>query len=95
MYIVVRTYSGPGAEELFDLLESRKAELEPLIRSVEGFVSYTLARTGDGGVTVTVCEDKKGTDDSIRIAREWIQENASGIGASAPSISEGVVLLQV
>jgi hypothetical protein len=28
MYAVVRTYSGPGAKELFHLLEERKAEVE-------------------------------------------------------------------
>ena len=44
MYAVVRTYSGPGAKELFDLLERRKTEVEAVIRSVPGLVSYTLVR---------------------------------------------------
>ncbi len=95
MYAVVRDYSGSGAKELFDLLEERKEEVETLIRSVTGLVTYSAIRTDDGGVTVTVCQDKSGTDESIRIAREWIQENASDIRSSPPVISEGSNLVNV
>ncbi len=93
MYAVVRNYSGSGAKQLFDLLDERKAEVESVIRSVSGFVSYSLIRTDDGGVTVTVCEDKTGTDESVQVARDWIQTNASDLGVNPPSISEGRVAL--
>jgi len=95
MHVVVRTYSGGGAKQLFDLIEQRKAEVEAVIRSVPGLVSYTMARSGDGGITVTVCQDKAGTDESLRVAREWIQKNASGIGSSPPAVSEGSVVIQI
>ncbi len=95
MHAVVRTYSGQGAKELFDLLERRKAEVESLIRSVSGFHAYSLIRTDDGGVTVTVCQDKTGTDESLQLARDWIQQNASDLGTSPPVVSEGSVLLQL
>jgi hypothetical protein len=71
MYAVVRTYSGPGAKEFFDLLEKRKADVEAVMRSVPGLVSYTLVRSEEGGMAVTVCEDKAGTDESTRLAKEW------------------------
>ena len=92
MHAVVRTYSGKGAKELFDVLEKRKRELDSLMRPITGFVSYTLARTGDGGFSVTVCQDKAGTDASIQAAREWIAKNAGTTGAGAPKVSEGPVL---
>ncbi len=95
MHAVVRTYSGQSARELFELLEQRKTEVEELIRSVSGFQSYTLARTDDGGVTVTVCNDKAGTDQSLQVARDWIQQNASNLGTSPPVVSEGPVVLQL
>ena len=95
MHAVVRTYSGAGSKQLFDLLTERKAEVETILRSVPGLVSYTMARSGDGGVTVTVCQDKAGTDESLRVAREWIQKNASATGASPPAVSEGTVVLQI
>jgi restriction endonuclease Mrr len=95
MHAVIRTYSGKGANELFDLLETRTADVESVIRSVKGFVSYSLIRTGDGGISVTVCEDKAGADDSVQKAKDWIEKNASNTGVSAPKVSEGPVLLQL
>ncbi len=95
MHAVVRNYSGSGANELFDLLEQRLAEVESLIRAVQGFVAYSLIRTDDGGVTVTVCQDKAGTDESIQLARDWIRQNASDLNTSPPVVSEGSVVLHL
>ena len=93
MYAVVRTYSGEGASELFDLLGQRAQDVEALIGGVPGFISYAAFRSGDGGVTVTVCEDKAGTDESSRRAAEWVKENVSAT-ASPPAITEGDTVLQ-
>jgi hypothetical protein len=95
MHAVVRNYSGSGSNELFELLEQRKSEVEDVIRGVSGFVAYLLIRTDDGGVTVTVCQDKAGTDESLQVARDWIQQNAADIGASPPAVSEGSVVLNL
>ena len=94
MYAVVRTYSGKGAKELFDVLEKRKTEVESIMRPVKGFVSYTLARSGDGGFSVTVCQDKAGADESVQVAREWVAKNAGNTGVGAPKVSEGPVIIQ-
>ena len=95
MHAVIRTYSGGGAAALLDILEKNKADVEKLIRGVKGFVGYSLIRTASGGVSVTVCEDKSGADESVRVARDWISKNASNVGASAPAVSEGDVILQL
>jgi hypothetical protein len=97
MDVVVRTYSGKGSKELFALLEERKTDVEKLMRSVKGFESYTLARSGEseGGLSMTVCQDKAGTEESLRVAADWIRQNASGTGASAPTVLEGSVILQL
>ena len=95
MYAVVRNYSGVGAKQLFDVLEQRKADVEAVIRKVPGLVSYTLLRSGDGGVSVTVCKDKAGADESLKVARDWIQKNASNTGASPPTVMEGSVILKI
>ena len=95
MHAVVRNYSGAGAKQLFDLLEQRKADVEALLRKVPGLMSYTLLRNGDGGVSVTVCQDKAGADESLKVAREWILKNASNTGASPPAVMEGSVILQI
>ena len=95
MYAVVRRYSGQGAPQLFDDLDRRRAEVEKLIRGVPGFVSYSLFRTAEGGVSVTVCQDKAGTDNSVQLAATWIRENLPTSAASPPQISEGEVILQL
>ena len=88
MYAMVRSYSGDGASELFDQLEQRNEEVQDLIGGVDGFVSYTAFRSGEGGLTVTVCRDKTGTGESSRRAAEWVKENI-GATANPPVISEG------
>jgi hypothetical protein len=95
MHAVVRTYSGAGAKDLFGLLEKRKADVEAVMRPVPGLVSYTLVRTGDGGLSVTVCKDKAGTEASMRAAKEWIQKNASALGSNPPAVAEGSVVIQI
>lgn len=94
MYVVVRSYSGPGASELFDLLGQREQDVTDLIGGVPGFVSYAAFRSGgDSGMTVTVCQDKAGTDESSRRAAEWVRQNAS-TPSSPPDITEGSTVLQ-
>ena len=93
MYAVVRTYSGQGASELFDLLGQREEDLKALIGGVPGFVSYAAVRSGDGGVTVTVCDDKAGTDESSRRAAQWVKDNVSAT-VDPPAIAEGNTVLR-
>ncbi len=95
MEAVIRTYSGKGAAELFDVLEKHKKDVENLIRSVKGFSSYSLIRTSDGGMSITVCGDKAGLDESGQKAKDWIGENAPGVDAAAPEVSGGSVILQL
>jgi len=91
MYAVMRSYSGPGASDLIDRILGATDEVEGLLRGVKGFASYTLMRTDDGGVTVTVCQDKEGTDESLQVAREWVANNAADTGVGAPTVTEGEV----
>ena len=93
MHVVVRSYSGSGASELFDLIEKSEDEIRELITGVPGFVTYSAFRSGDGGTTVTVCQDKAGTDESSNRAAGWIKENAGGTSVSPPEITDGDTVL--
>lgn len=95
MHAVVRNYSGAGAKQLFDVLERQKADVEATLRKAPGLLSYTLLRCGDGGMSVTVCNDKAGADESVKVAREWIMKNGSNIQASPPAVTEGSVIIQL
>jgi hypothetical protein len=93
MHIVVRTYSGGGASELFDAMEQREEDVRELITGVPGFVSYAAFRTDDGIRTVTACEDKAGTDESSKRAAAWVSENV-GASVDPPEIAEGSAFLR-
>ena len=93
MHVVVRSYTGQGASELFELLEQRESEVTELISSVPGFVSYVAFRSGGGGMTVTTCQDKEGTDESSKRAAGWVSENVSAT-VDPPTMTEGDTFLQ-
>ena len=92
MYAVVRTYSGQGASELFELLGQREEDVRGIMTGVQGFVSYVAVRTEAGGQSVTVCDDKAGADESSRRAAEWVKANLS-TPVDPPAITEGEVVL--
>lgn len=93
MHAVLRTYSGSGAKELFDILEKNKGEIEQLMRSITGFGSYTLVRTTDGGYSLSAFADEAGTAESVRVARDWVAKNAGQTGTTAPTVREGTTIL--
>ena len=93
MYATVRSYSGQGASELFDVLGQSEEEVKTLISSVPGFVSYAAFRSGDGGTTVTICQDKNGADESSRRAAKWVRENVSTTGSPPVVITDGSTVL--
>jgi hypothetical protein len=95
LHVVTRTYSGRGAKELIETVLKHQDEVTGLMRGVKGFVSYVIIKTGDGWMTATMCQDKSGCDESVKIARDWISKNASNTGVGAPQITEGEVLLRV
>jgi hypothetical protein len=88
MHAVVRSYSGGNASMVFDLVERDADDVRKLIGDVPGFMSYTAIRTADGGVTVTVCEDKTGTDESSKRAAGFIKERSDAM-IDPPMITEG------
>ena len=93
MHAVIRHYK--GNPQFFDELERRTGEVEQVIRGVPGFVSYVLVRTADGGFSVGVYQDKAGTDESTRVAADWVRQNVPQAAGSPPEVIEGRVVLQM
>jgi hypothetical protein len=65
------------------------------MRSVKGFESYTLARSsdGEGGLSMTVYQDKAGTEEGVRVAKEWLSKNAANISLDEPRVSSGSIII--
>lgn len=95
MHAVTRTYSGPGAKQLFAELKKNKASVESLLKPVKGLKAYVLIDTGDGGVSVTLCEDKAGIDESVKLAADWIKKNVPNTGVGPPVVKAGVVIAEI
>lgn len=95
MQIVIRTYYGKGTKKLFDLLEKHQDKVQELMRSVDGLVSYTVARDSRGGFSVTVCKDKRGIKQSLKVAKNFLAKNAPEISLAAMQISEGIVITHI
>lgn len=93
MHAVIRTYSGQGTSELFEALEQHEDDVRELISGVPGFVSYAAFMVDDTGVTVTVCEEKEGTDESSKRAADWVKENVE-TEVDEPTVTEGDTVLQ-
>ena len=91
MQATIRRYRG---SELADLLESRREDVEALISGVSGLHGYFLVRTDEGCASVTVCDDAAGIQESTRLAREWISENAAAV-AVAPEELGGEVIAHI
>jgi hypothetical protein len=87
---VIRWYE--NNKVLFDELDSREADIRAVLGSVRGFSAYYAIRTETGGATVTVCEDRSGTEESSRVAAEWVRTNLPAASGAPPQIIEGEVL---
>ena len=94
MYAVVRRYR-EGLKIQDELLRKRR-EVEQLLRGVPGFVAYYAIR-GPGGadLTVTVCQDQAGTQESTHVAAEWVRQNVPAAAGSSPEVIEGEVVLHI
>jgi len=95
MHVIIRTYYGKDVKKLFAIGERHAAELQSLMRTVEGLVSYTLARDGRGGFAVTVCRDRRGLKQSLKLARGFLKKYAPEATLAAMQISEGKVITHV
>jgi len=85
-YVVVRHYQ--DSSKLIDGLAQRPDEIESLISGIAGFVAYHLVRTESGGFSVSVYEDRAGAEESVRAARDYVQQNFADVG-NPPEVIQG------
>ncbi|MDQ6649072.1 MAG: antibiotic biosynthesis monooxygenase [Actinomycetota bacterium] len=90
-YAVIRHYK--GSSDLIDELAKRSDDVEKLLRGIDGFQSYVLARSEEGGFSVSVYESREGADESITAAKKFVAEELSDIKASPPEVLQGEVTL--
>jgi hypothetical protein len=89
MYATVRSY---GPSDLVAELRRNQESVKSLIGSVAGFRAYYLVETpGGGAVSITICDDQAGAEESNAVAAGWIRENLAGMTIPPPSITAGEI----
>jgi hypothetical protein len=81
-----------GASALGDAIAAKSDEVRKIVSEVPGFIAYYAIRNGDIVTSVTVCQDKAGTDETTKRAAAWVKENVKG-GVNPPGINEGDTFL--
>lgn len=89
----IRKYS--GAPMLSDELLKRQKEITAVLRPIHGFHAYTLIKTSDGAVSVTLCDDKAGAEESNRVTATWLTNNLPTFANRAPEITSGEVIFEL
>ena len=87
MYTVIRNYT--GTPTLADDLKKRSKDIQGEIGSVPGFIAYYLVKTTDGMISVTVCENKTGCDESTKRAASWLKQNMPNVKIAPPQVTSG------
>jgi hypothetical protein len=92
MHATIRNYS--GNKELVDALVANESAIAEVVSSIGGFRAYYLVRTEDGdAVSVSVFDDRAGTEQSTKAAGDWVRENLSDLAVSAPQVTSGEVVV--
>jgi hypothetical protein len=62
---------------------------------ISGFHAYYLMKTGDGAVSVTLCENRSGADESNRIEATWLKDKFPTFASRPPEITIGEVRVEL
>ena len=73
---------------------ARRTELEALMRSVPGLVSYQLLETAEGVAAVAVCHDRAGCEECTRRTQRWVDTNLTDVAGRSPLVVGGDVIAE-
>jgi hypothetical protein len=93
MFASIRKYN--GAPALVDELIKRQDDIKSVLKPIRGFQAYYLLKTNDGGISMTVCDDKAGADESNRVAAQWLKDKLPTFATRPPEITTGEVRIHL
>jgi hypothetical protein len=94
MFASVRRYRGIEPRAVDQVLRIR-GEVEAAMRRVPGFVAWYLVRTSDGMLTITLCSDQAGAEESVRQAAGLIRVTMDRLIPNPPEVENGEVALRI
>jgi len=93
MFASIRKYN--GAPTLVEELVKKQDEVKSVLRPIHGFHAYYLLKTTDGAVSMTVCEDRAGAEESNRVASTWLKDKLPTFANRTPEIITGEVQMHL
>src|ERR687898_2451939 len=94
MHAAIRRYQvEPGSVD--EVTRGINEGFLPIIKDASGFQAYYVVDGGDGRLeTVSVFEDRKGAEESTRMASVYISENMASLVPDPPEVLQGEVVAQ-
>ena len=94
MHAAIRRYQvDPGS--VAEVTRGINEGFLPIIKDASGFQAYYVVDAGDGRLeTVSVFEDRKGAEESTRMASVYISENMASLLPDSPEVLQGEVVAQ-
>ena len=89
MHASVRRYRVRDIDALVSKVEEEFVEQ---VKGIDGFVGYYVIDGDDGtAATVTVGDNAAAVADTVRLAADWVRENASDLVEGDPDVTLGEV----
>jgi hypothetical protein len=93
MFASIRNYH--GAPTLVEELVKREGEIKSVLTPIRGFHAYYLLKSNDGALSMTVCEDRAGVEESNRVASAWLKDKLPTFANRAPEVTIGELQIQL
>lgn len=93
MFASIRKYN--EAPTLVDELVKRQDEVTSILMPLPGFHAYYLIKTGNGALSMTVCKDRIGAEESNRVASAWLKDKLPTFATRAPEITTGEIRIHL
>lgn len=93
MFASIRKYN--QAPTLADELAKRQDEIKAALAPIAGFHAFYLVKTGDGAISMTVCENRTGAEESNRVAATWLKDKLPTFATRPPEVWTGELRIEL
>ena len=90
MHATIGLYSGMAGQA--GRFAVHRADLEKLMSTVPGLVSYQLLETLEGVAAVVICRDRAGCEECARRAAQWMDTYLPDLARRTPLMVSGDVI---
>ena len=93
MHLAVRYYR-VDPDSVDEVIRRVNEGFVPTISDAPGFLAYYTLATGDGVLaTVSVFEDRSGAEESVRMAKDYVNEELASLIPDPPEITVGEIAI--